>query len=75
MVESIKAAFKGRIDELDWIDDEATREAIKSKISGAEPLLGFPDFVLDSSQLDQTYADLKVTKDDHLGNIVRSVSR
>jgi predicted metalloendopeptidase len=71
IVDSLKAAFKNRISlELPWINDAATREAIMRKIDGVKPLLGYPDFVLDTQELDRIYADLYIKEDDFMANIV-----
>ena len=71
MVHNIKSAFKSRVNELEWIDDEHAKAAILDKISGAKVLIGFPPFIQDNTKLESLYQGLNITtRQDFLKNIV-----
>ena len=64
MVADIKAAFAQRIDRLDWMSLE-TKAKAKQKVQALIVGVGYPDNWRD-------YAGLQITRDDALGNAMRS---
>ena len=72
MVGTIKSAFSSRINELGWIEDSYSKEAIQNKISKTKVFVGFPDYILEpnSNHLQKLYANFEVSGNDFLGNIV-----
>ena len=72
MVGTIKSAFSSRINELEWIEDSYSKEAIQNKISKTKVFVGFPDYILEpnSNHLEKLYANFEVSGNDFLGNIV-----
>ena len=74
MVEDVKTAFKTRVASLSWIKDGqknvAATQAIIDKVSNAQILLGYPDYINDTFHLQNLYAAFNVSEDDYLGNIV-----
>ena len=70
MLDSIKTAFKARVNQLQWIEDKHVKKAIIDKINGVEAVIGYPEFAADTRQLDQMYKALDISPDDFLGNIV-----
>lgn len=54
MIESIREEFMYTVDECDWMDSE-TREDAKRKARNMEVYMGFPEYILDSAQLDKEY--------------------
>ncbi len=64
MVKNIVAAFGRRIDNLAWMSPE-TRTKAKAKLSTLYVGIGYPEHW-------RTYAGLKITRDDALGNRQRS---
>ena len=77
MVEDVKTAFKTRVASLSWIKDDknekknvATVQAIIDKISNAQILLGYPEYINDTFHLQSLYGPFNVSDDDYLGNIV-----
>ena len=73
MVDSIKAAFKARVNQLHWIEDKHVKKAIIDKINGVEAVIGYPEFAVDTRQLDRMYKTLDISSDDFLGNIVGQI--
>lgn len=67
---SIKTAFKLRLDELDWIDSQETVDAIRNKIDQASHLFGYPDFIFNSTELDNMYQDFHVAEREYFNNQV-----
>ena len=64
MVSNIKTALKHRIDRLDWMNP-ATRIKAKEKVDAFYVGIGYPEKW-------RSYADVKVVKDDALGNALRA---
>ena len=72
MIESIKTGFKSRLDELDWIGDEATRGSMRRKIENGIHLFGYPDFIFNHTELDRIFSGLKISKTEYFENHVSS---
>jgi putative endopeptidase len=64
MVRNITAAFRRRIDRLDWMSP-ATREKAKAKVATLYVGIGYPDHWRD-------YSGLTIDRKDALGNVQRS---
>uniref|UniRef100_A0A8C4D919 endothelin-converting enzyme 1 n=1 Tax=Dicentrarchus labrax TaxID=13489 RepID=A0A8C4D919_DICLA len=54
MINEIRTAFKDALDRLNWMDDH-TRQAAKDKADAIYDMIGFPEFILDSKELDDVY--------------------
>ncbi|WP_291841811.1 M13 family metallopeptidase [Maricaulis sp.] len=63
LVANLTTAFAGRLDTLDWMDDETRANALQ-KLSTFEPRIGYPDEW-------QNYSDLEISADDLFGNLIR----
>ena len=74
IVENIKTAFKFRLDELDWIGDEATRVSIKRKIENGVHLFGYPDYIFNHTELDKAYSDFSVSEKEYFENQVNKTT-
>ncbi|XP_022085466.1 endothelin-converting enzyme homolog isoform X3 [Acanthaster planci] len=70
MVEEIRSAFKNNLPGLDWMDEE-TRHAARDKANAILDLIGFPDYILNSKKLDESYGDLEINSTDYFGNNIR----
>ncbi|XP_050537867.1 endothelin-converting enzyme homolog isoform X2 [Daktulosphaira vitifoliae] len=70
MINNINWAFDKIVAELDWMDEETKQSTLKKKKS-IKTLVGFPEFIADSNELDEYYLNYNVTEDDFLGNVVR----
>ena len=66
MVEDIKNAMRLNVDSLPWMSSE-TKKAAMTKLTAVEDRIGYPDRWRD-------YSDLRVAKDDALGNLQRSLA-
>lgn len=64
LVANVKAAFRARIEKLDWMGEETKREALK-KLDTYTIKVGYPDHPRD-------YSTLKVRNDDLIGNVLRA---
>lgn len=63
LVQDLIVAFRGRLERLEWMDDE-TREQALTKLSTFEPRIGYPDI------WDQ-YDGLELSAGDYFGNRMR----
>jgi|HubBroStandDraft_1064217.scaffolds.fasta_scaffold04445_8 putative endopeptidase len=64
LVANVKAAFRARIQKLDWMGEETKREALK-KLDTYTIKVGYPDHPRD-------YSALRVRNDDLIGNVRRA---
>ena len=60
MVETMKLAFKENLPNLDWMTN-ASRAAAEAKLEQMVDLIGYPNFVLNSTWVDSVYSDLTIT--------------
>lgn len=63
LVEYLTSGFRGRLEQLPWMDDE-TREEALAKLATFEPRIGYPE-VWD------TFEGLEIDPEDHFGNMER----
>ncbi|RKR03845.1 M13 family metallopeptidase [Maricaulis maris] len=63
LVANLTVAFEGRLEALDWMDDETRANALQ-KLSTFEPRIGYPDEW-------QDYSALEIQADDLFGNLFR----
>ena len=54
MIEEIRNAFVDNLPHLKWMD-EITRELAKEKAIAITDMIGFPDFILNNTKLDEKY--------------------
>jgi putative endopeptidase len=67
LVDNLKAAFRARLERLDWMGPETKREALK-KLDTYTIKVGYPD----APQRD--YSSLAIRRDDLLGNVRRAAA-
>ena len=63
LVQNLTTAFEGRLQQLDWMDEE-TRERALRKLSTFEPRIGYPEIW-------DEYDGLEIRADDYFGNRIR----
>ena len=61
MVNTMKAAFKENLPRLEWIS-KGSLSAAESKLEQMVDLIGYPEFVLNSSWVDSIYSGLSITE-------------
>jgi putative endopeptidase len=66
MVEDLKAAFRARIERLDWMGPQTKAEALK-KLAAYKVKIGYPDKWRD-------YSALNIRRDDLYGNVERAAA-
>ncbi|XP_048397949.1 endothelin-converting enzyme 2-like isoform X2 [Stegostoma tigrinum] len=69
MINEIRTAFKDGLDKLTWMDDK-TRQAAKEKADAIYDMIGFPDFILDTKELDEVYDGYEVSEDSFFQNML-----
>ncbi|GAB6026306.1 Peptidase M13 [Chamberlinius hualienensis] len=67
MIEDIRTAFKKNLDQLDWMDSK-TKQLAKEKADAISDMIGFPDYILNTSELDKKYADVQFNKSEYFAN-------
>jgi len=60
MIENIHWAFEKIVKELDWMDD-TTKNRTLYKAKQMQTLIGFPEFINDSFQLDEYYSEVPIS--------------
>ena len=68
MIKLITEAFKRGLVEADWMDDMTRAEAEK-KAEKITNMIGFPDYIVNNTALEEKYAQLKVTDDYFQNNL------
>ncbi|XP_075426969.1 endothelin-converting enzyme 2 isoform X1 [Ascaphus truei] len=69
MIAEIRAAFEETLDGLTWMD-EKTQKAAKKKADAIYDMIGFPDFILDTKELDEVYDGYEVSEDSFFQNML-----
>ena len=57
MIDSVKNAFKERLDKNTWIDD-VTRQASKDKVDAITKMVAYPDGIDNTTYLNDLYAEV-----------------
>lgn len=70
MINSVREAFIDHFKNLDWMDEE-TRKVAKEKAEMISDMIGFPDYILNTSQLDERYAALDFNEKEYFENNIR----
>src|SRR5271156_4875194 len=70
MIDQIRVAFQDNLVHLDWMDAE-TRVLAKDKIAAITDMIGYPDFILNPTELDKKYNGLEISDVDYFGNNIR----
>lgn len=69
MIEDIKAAFLELLAEVDWMDNE-TRSAAREKAELMSQKIGYPDYIMEPSELDKDYEGLDFKPDTYFENVL-----
>uniref|UniRef100_A0A8C5PBL5 endothelin-converting enzyme 1 n=1 Tax=Leptobrachium leishanense TaxID=445787 RepID=A0A8C5PBL5_9ANUR len=69
MIAEIREAFEQALAGLTWMD-EKTKKAAKNKADAIYDMIGFPDFILDSKELDEVYDGFEVSEDSFFQNML-----
>lgn len=70
MINHIRKAFTKNFKNLNWMDTE-TRKAAEEKANAITDMIGFPDFILQPSELDERYRDLAIKPSEYFQNTLR----
>ncbi|XP_045162499.2 neprilysin-1-like isoform X2 [Mercenaria mercenaria] len=70
MIHDIREAFNERLSELSWMDEE-TRAVAKDKALHIREKIGYDDFILNDTALNDYYKDMDVKEDEYFGNMLR----
>ncbi|XP_060073168.1 endothelin-converting enzyme homolog [Ylistrum balloti] len=73
MIKEVKTAFKNNLPKLSWMDKE-TRAAAVDKANAVVDMIGFPEYILNVSKLNEEYNRLEIRKNEYFGNNIRSTS-
>lgn len=69
MMTDIKNALTQQLKSLDWLDEDTKREALH-KLDKMSHVIGYPNFITNSRELDAYYDDLKIEENDLYANIL-----
>ncbi|KAH3827140.1 hypothetical protein DPMN_129069, partial [Dreissena polymorpha] len=72
MIEEVKQAFKNNLPSLDWMDDD-TRTAAIDKANAVIDMIGFPEYILNTTRLNQEYKDLEINASEYFNNNIRNL--
>lgn len=70
MINEVRTAFQKNLRKLDWMDEE-TRALADDKADAISDMIGFPDYILNPSQLDEKYKELDIDPGKYFENNLR----
>lgn len=70
LVENIRDEFINILNEIDWMDENTRKEAIK-KAKVLTPHIGYPNELADNNKLEEYYRNLEIEPDNLLLNTLR----
>ncbi|KZC11845.1 Endothelin-converting enzyme 1 [Dufourea novaeangliae] len=70
MIDEVRKAFTKNLKNLDWMDAE-TRRSAEEKANAITDMIGFPNFILNPSELDERYRDLTIKQNEYFQNNIR----
>uniref|UniRef100_A0A182NFH6 Uncharacterized protein n=1 Tax=Anopheles dirus TaxID=7168 RepID=A0A182NFH6_9DIPT len=74
MLRYIRVAFEGLVRDTTWMD-WPTKQSTLRKSDAMRSLIGFPEWILDETKLEQHYHGLKVNASTHLENMMEEIQR
>jgi len=72
MIESIRSSFKRNLPRLAWMNDR-TRQAAIDKANAVVDMIGFPQYIMNTTALDQRYEGLAIAPDEYFMNNLRDL--
>lgn len=72
MIGEVKTAFKNNLPYLDWMD-ERTRRAAIDKANAVIDMIGFPQYILNATRLDEEYSGLEINTSEYFQNNIRNL--
>lgn len=70
MVGEIKWAFEDSLKYVNWMDAE-TKKAAKEKADAIYNMVGYPEFIMNSTKLDKVFNDFEVVSDFYFQNVMQ----
>lgn len=74
MIEDLQAAFREILLETDWMEAD-TREYALEKAAEMQSLIGYPDFILNDTALDEYYENLSLEDGDTYSDIIQKTTK
>lgn len=72
MIDGLKASFKSFLESNEWMD-ETTKKVAAEKIDSMQEQIGYPDWIMNDSDLNQKYAHVSFTADDYFSNVLQKM--
>uniref|UniRef100_A0A674MBR0 Endothelin-converting enzyme 1 n=1 Tax=Takifugu rubripes TaxID=31033 RepID=A0A674MBR0_TAKRU len=70
MVAEIKQAFEENLKRVSWMDSD-TKKAAKEKVNAIYNMVGYPDFIMNATNLDKVFNDFEVVSDLYFQNVMQ----
>ncbi|XP_037790089.1 endothelin-converting enzyme homolog [Penaeus monodon] len=70
MIQRIRKTFKESLQSLKWMDEETKTAAIE-KVDAITEMIGYPEYILNPTELEDKYENLKIMENDFFQNNVR----
>lgn len=70
MIDQIREAFIANFKNLEWMDEE-TRKLAEEKAYAITDMIGFPDYILNPTELDDKYQSLEFNEQEYFENNLR----
>lgn len=72
MIGNLQNSFSEILTELQWMDEE-TRLVARQKAEEMRDMIGYPDKILNDTELNEEYKEIEYVPDDFLGNVFMSM--
>lgn len=70
LISRIKKSLKNSFTQLSWMDDETTNVA-SEKVDHVTELIGYPDFIMNDTELNKMYESIDINLNDLFGNVIK----
>ncbi|XP_055922189.1 neprilysin-3 isoform X2 [Eupeodes corollae] len=70
MIDEVRDAFKKNLRNIPWMDVK-TRKKAEEKADAITDMIGFPEYILNTTQLDEKYKDLHLNSTEYFNNNLR----
>lgn len=70
MIDEVRTAFKNNLRNIQWMDVK-TRQMAEDKADAITDMIGFPEYILNNTQLDEKYEDLELNAKEYFNNNLR----
>lgn len=73
MIQNIRASFNELLSDVPWMD-ETTRDVAKEKADAIQEKIGYPDYILNNTALDEDYEGMEMDPEKYFENVLKMLN-